>query len=155
MFVTDVSQNKKLPIVVEPVATADYKKITKKQYSFNWRLEKESLVYKLTQTGQTDILGLMSIAYFDAVKRLQIRLLAVAKEHIGANKNIERIAGCLFAYAAKLAIMRYGAMAAMSLLPKTELGQHYMDQYGFEQAGRSLFIEGKLLLKLLRNYDYD
>jgi len=42
-----------------------------------------------------------------------------------------------------------------SLTPKTALGQHYMDKYGFEQAGQNLFMEGKRLIKLLKEYDYD
>ena len=129
--------------------------MTKKHFSFNWKLEKSRAVYKLTTRGRTDILGLMSLSFFDDEQRIEIRLLAVAEQHKGSDKKIDRIAGNLIAFAARMSFKKYGAMAAISLVPKTELGQYYMDKYGFQQAGLSLFMEGKELMKLLKEYDYD
>jgi len=155
MYVTVVSSNQKLPAIVEPVGEADFKTITKKRFSFNWKLEKVGTVYKLTAKGETDILGLISITSFDNEQRIEIKLLAVVKDHIGDGKQIDRIAGNLIAFAARLAYKQYGAMAAISLIPKTELRRHYTSKYGFEPAGLSLFMYGNQLIKLLKEYDYD
>lgn len=141
--------------IIDPVDAKDYKGISKARYFFNWNLEKDYRVYKLCQKGQTDILGLMSLAFIDAEYRVEIRLLALLKENVGKDKLISRIAGNLFAFAARLSITMFGQMAAISLVPKTDLGQHYMDAYDFEQAGRSLFIEGSRLFDLLKRYDHD
>jgi formate dehydrogenase assembly factor FdhD len=64
----------------------------------------------------------MSLEFFDEEYRIEIRLMAVMKEQIGRHKTLDRIAGNLFAFAAKLPITKYGAIAAVSLVPKTELG---------------------------------
>jgi hypothetical protein len=97
----------------------------------------------------------VSFEFFDEEYRIEIRLMAVLKEQIGRNKTLDRIAGNLFAFASKLSIIKYGALAAVSLVPKTELGQYYMDKYGFEQAADSLFLEGLSLLRLIYEYDHD
>ncbi len=140
---------------IELLNQLDFKKITKKRYSLDWRTEKEQIIYKIILEGQTDILGLMSIAYYESESRIHVRLFAVAVENIGKEKLYERIAGTLLAFAARDAIKLFGAKAAISLTPKTSLGQHYMDEYGFEQAGISLFMEGQSLQKILKTYVYD
>jgi hypothetical protein len=155
MFVIDLLGDSKLPVIIERVVDIDYKALTANNYSFKWGLEKENIVYKLRVKKQTGILGLMSIEYFDNEERIEIKLLEVGKENVGSGKSVERIAGNLIAYAARLAIKKYGVNAAISLIPKTLLSRHYIDVYHFEQAGRSLFIEGKSILKLLNEYDYD
>ena len=60
-----VADNLKLPASIEPVIESDYKRITKKRYSFNWKIEKGGSVYKLTLRGDSDILGLMSLVFFE------------------------------------------------------------------------------------------
>lgn len=155
MFLTVLPGNQKLPVAIVLVTDADYKTISRKRYSFNWKLEKTKQVYKLTVKGEQDILGLISLAFIDEEQRIAINLLSVAIEHIGKSKQLDRIAGNLLAFSARLAIKKYGAFAAISLIPKTLLGQYYMDKYGFEQAGLSLFMEGRKLIKLLKEYDYD
>jgi len=155
MYLLNLSDGKKLPASIERLVNAELKKITKNRYSFNWKLEAGYTIYKISTEDSLDILGLMSIQYFDREQRMHVRLLAVSAENIGENKMIERIAGNLFAFAARLALKKYGATAAISLVPKTVLAQHYMDKYGFEQAGISLFIEGAKLIDLLNKYYYD
>jgi N-acetylglutamate synthase-like GNAT family acetyltransferase len=154
MYVIELP-DKKRPVSIDTVVDSDYNLITKKKYAFNWKLEKEKTVYKLKIKGQPDILGLISIEYFTKEERIEIRLLAVSKENEGKGKTIDRIAGNLIAYAARLAIQAYGVNAAISLVPKTKLAQHYIKKYGFEPAGLSLFMDGKNLLALLKEYDYD
>ncbi len=111
---TVVSSDQKLPASIEQVVDADYKRITKRRYFFNWKLEKVRTVYKLTAKGETDILGLMSLAFFASEQRIEIKLLAVVAEHVRDDKGIDRIAGNLIAFAAHLAYKKYGAMAAQS-----------------------------------------
>jgi len=155
MFITAVNSRYKFPVIICPVETINYKKITKSKYSFNWKIEKNYSVYKIFEEGKSEILGLVSFEFFDEEYRIEIRLMAVLKEQIGRNKTLDRIAGNLFAFASKLSIIKYGALAAVSLVPKTELGQYYMDKYGFEQAADSLFLEGLSLLRLIYEYDHD
>ena len=155
MHVIEAAASKKHSVSIEPLTYSDFDGITKKRYSFNWKSEKGQRVYKLTLPEQTEILGLISMEVNDDESRINIRLLAVSKENIGRAKLYERIAGSLFAYAGHMALDRYGVSAAISLKPKTRLGQHYMDEYGFEQAGINLFMEGKNLRNLLKYYDND
>jgi len=153
MHLTQVSSTKRFPVVIEPLTKEEFGTITKRRYSFNWKTEKEQLVYKLRIAGQDDILGLMSLEFHDAEYRVHVRLVAVSKENKGKGKLFERIAGSLFAYAAMLALEKYGELAAISLRPKTELGQHYMDEYGFKQSGISLSMEGRALYNLFNKYE--
>lgn len=155
MFLTVVSSAQKRTATIQKVTNADYKRITKKEYFFNWRLEKLYDVYKLTIENDEAILGLISVDRFDSEYRIDIRLLSVSVEHFGTKKKIDRIAGNLIAFAGRLAIARYGKLAAISLTPKTTLGQHYMNKYGFEQAGKNLFMIWGGIQKLLKEYDYD
>ena len=155
MHLIEVSTGKKYPVSIEIINESDFKEITKKRYSFNWKAEKEQTIYKIIPEGQTDFFELMSIKYYKSKSRIHVRLLAVSIENKGRGKLYERISGNLLAFAARDAIKLFGSKAAISLTPKTSLGQHYMDEYGFEQAGISLFMEGKNLQKLLKTYHYD
>lgn len=83
--------------------------------------------------------------------RVHLNLLEVSTRHQGKNKEIDLIAGCLIAFAAALAIKR-GYYGFVSLLPKTELIDHYQDKYGFRQYGRYLGIEGSSSQTLINQY---
>jgi len=155
MFVTEISSDIEHPIEISAITEKEYKTITKIRYSFNWKAERSTgSVFKLRIMGQSDILGLMSVVNVDAEQRIEIKLLASSKENIGSHKQFDRIAGNMIAYAAIMALRKYGAEAAISLVPKTELYYHYINKYGFQPAGRSLFIAGTEILKLLKKYDY-
>ncbi len=155
MLLRVVATGRFLGAVIEPVEEADYKTIKKKSFFFDWNAEKDGMTYKLRANGDRGILGLMSVAYFDEEQRINIRLLAVAKEQVGVGKKIDGIAGNLIAFAARMSSNRYGELAAVSLIPKTALRKHYMDKYGFQPAGRGLFIFGSTLYALLNEYRYD
>ena len=155
VFLTHLRDNRRLPVTIEKVTDIDFKSITVKRFAFNWKLERSRTVYKLSLKGTSDILGLMALNFVNEEQRIEIKLLAVAIEQVGRNKTMDRIAGNLLAYAARLAVKHFGAWAAISLIPKTALKQHYMDKYGFGSSGISLFMEGRELAKLLKNYDYD
>lgn len=50
----------------------------------------------------------MSLEFYDAESRVEVRLIAAAKEHIGANKLVDRVVGNLLASSAKIALAKYG-----------------------------------------------
>lgn len=155
MFLLTIPGNKKIPVKIRIVEDADFKVISAKRFSFNWRKERDKQLYKLVAGIEEEILGLMSLVIFDDEQRIEISLLAVAKEQVGEQKSLYRIAGNLIAYAGRLAITRYGARGAISLIPKTRLIEHYMNKYGFEIAGKSLLLDGDALMGLLKLYDHD
>jgi hypothetical protein len=155
MFLTELSSGKKTPCEITPLADADYKSITKKRYSFNWKTEKQYDVYKINLIGNDDILGIMSLQYYDEEYRIQIRLIAVSSENLGKQKKVGGIAGNLIAYACFIALKRYEALAAVSLIPKTELAHHYITEYGFESTGKQLFLDEHKLHRLLKMYGYE
>jgi hypothetical protein len=95
----------------------------------------------------------MSLALWDTEYRIEIKLLAVSKENVGTSKIYDHISGSLIAFAARLSIKKYGADAAVSLVPKTLIAKHYIDKYGFEAAGKSLFIQGGKLYNLIEKYE--
>lgn len=153
MYVMRVPGGEKIPVSILLVKESDFKKITKKRYFFNWKIEKSYTVYKLETRDQKDILGLISIDIIEEEKRIEIRLIALAKEQVGIYKTLDRIAGNLFAFAARLAVKKFGVFAAVSLMPKTSLRKYYMNKYGFEQAGNNIFLEGKSLLSIIKKFD--
>lgn len=152
MFISRASDQKKMSIRIGLVENSDYKNITKTRFSFDWKKEKTNQVYKLTLDGEEDILGLVSISFFENEERVEIRLLAVSIENVGKNKIYIGIAGELIAFVARIALRKYGALAAVSLVSKTEIEQHYIDKYGFERAGKSLCLDGIRLIKLIEEY---
>jgi hypothetical protein len=152
MYLIEVCNSKKHPVSIGSLTEEELNGLNKKIFFFNWKKERKYNLFKLCIAGQEDILGLLSVEFYDAEYRVHVRLLAASKENVGNKKLFQRIAGCLFAYTAMLAIKKYGENAAISLRPKTELGQYYMDEYGFEQAGISLFMEGKTLQQLFKKY---
>lgn len=153
MFVTEVFSGHKLPVTIENVSEGDFKEINSRRYWFNWKKTKKEIVYKLCIQGKSDILGLIWIEPVAAETRIEIKLLCASRENVGPDKIIDGIVGNLLAFAARLAVTDYGPGAAISLIPKTTLAQYYMDRYGFEQAGRSLFMTGRRLSDLLRKYE--
>ena len=137
-------------IVVERVNDEDYQKITKSKYFFNWKIEKENVVYKLRLEDNEEILGLMSLVIFEKEERLEIKLLAVSKENRGRTKVYEGIAENLIGYACREAVKLYDYNGCVSLIPKDELRKHYAEKYGMLSGGYHLFLEGKPLFELIK-----
>jgi len=135
---------------IEEVEFADYKKIEENEnFTFDWFLEERNEVYKIFLSGEdNDILGLISLMDIPEELRIHINLIEVAKIHVGEQKRLDNIAGCLIAFACSIAFKRgYGGF--VSFLPKTKLIDLYQDKYGFRQFGRMLamqFERSKLLI---------
>lgn len=96
-------------------------------------------------------MGLISITNFPDELRTHINLVESSNENKGNNKIIDRIAGCLIAFAVQTAFEN-GYLGFTSLVPKTSLINLYVTKYGFSQYGRQLAIERKAAIKLIQKY---
>lgn len=153
MQVVKVKTGERKKVIISEAAPEDFKQLVKKRYSFEWRKYKDRIpVYKLQIKDENDILGVMGLEDWPEEKRVEIKLLACSEENKGKTKIYEGIAGCLIAYACRLAVTRYGIMACVSLIPKTELIDHYVRKYNMKYAGWQLYLEGKDLINLLNKY---
>jgi hypothetical protein len=137
MTVVDVRTGESYEISISPVTKTEYGSLSKQQFWFNWKAEIDFDVFKLRIKGSDDILGLISLESIESESRIEIRLLAVSKENRGKNKKFDKIAGNLIAFAGIQAIKKFGEWACISLVPKTELIEHYQVKYFMIQAGRS------------------
>ncbi len=86
---------------------------------------------------------------------MHIRLLTVAKENAGSRKVFENVAGNLIAHVAKLAVTEFGALACVSLRPKSSIAKHYIDKYNMRITGKTLSLEVPEILDLINHYDKD
>ena len=155
MTVTEVKSGKKHKTEIVPIVAEDYESITKYRFWFNWKTERDYDVYKLRIRGTDDILGLVSLETLHEESRIEIRLLAVSKENRGMHKKYEHIAGNLIAFACIISVKLFGEWACVSLVPKTKLIDHYMTKYSMLQSGKSLFLDGRELIELIKRYDYE
>ena len=134
--------------IIEKVKNQDLKKIQKtNQLSFDWLKETGNEIYKIRLENSEKVIGLLSITDIPEELRVHINLIESSKENIGKNKEFENIAGCLIAFACKIAFLK-GYDGFVSLIPKTKLIGHYQKQYGFISVGRqmSVFMESSNLL---------
>ena len=150
--ITERKNGQKWKADINPVAEKDYKQITQKRYFFNWKEEQKYQVLKLSLKDKDDILGLMSLELIPAEFRIRISLLALSAENVGRAGRYEGIAGCLIAYACRLAVSQFGEKACVSLVPKTKLRQYYINEYGMLTAGNSLYLADEPLLQILSKY---
>ena len=136
---------------IEKVEAKELKAIHKsKQFGFDWRLEKEYEVYKIIDKDEK-IHGLMSLKNIPHELRIHVNLIENPNDNRGKLKTIERAAGCLLAFAVQIAFTKkYHGF--VSLQPKTELVNLYVNKYGFSQYGRLLGIEGSDANELISKY---
>lgn len=153
MEITIVVTGEKKEVIIRPVEDEDYEFLTKKRYSFVWkRLKGEASLYKLSISGDEDILGVMALIDERGDSRIEIKLLASSKENVGPEKIHEGIAGCSIAYACRESVKKYAEKACVSLVPKTKLKVKYMNKYGMMDGGRQVYLEGRPLLDLIAKY---
>jgi hypothetical protein len=153
MEIVDVRTGIRKKVIITRAEIGDFKTLTKKRYSFSWKTIRElTAVYKLCIEGNDDIFGVIGLINWSEEKRIEIKLLASSAENIGKEKHYSGIAGCLIAFACREAVIQFGIEACVSLVPKTELIEHYMNNYYMQNAGRQLYLDGPNLMKLLKNY---
>ncbi len=155
MNIVECLTGKVYPIEILPVENTDYKSLSKARYFFDWKEERKQEVFKLVMKGQKDILGLVSIERIPAEWRIHIRLLTVSKENAGSGKIFENIAGNLICYVAKIAVADFGALACVSLRPKSSIAQHYIEKYNMHVAGTTLSLEVPEIINLINQFDHD
>lgn len=155
MYIFEVSSGISKKVVISRLDPADFTKLTRKRYFFSWKSLKQTAVYKLNIEGEEDILGVMALVDYPTEKRIEIKLLANSIENQGKNKKYDRIAGCLIAYACRLSTDKYLKDACVSLIPKTELLNHYKQKYCMIYGGWHLYLEGDALHKLIKEYSYE
>lgn len=124
-----------------------------KQFQFDWDREQNYDVFKIVskEGADKDILGLLSLIDFPKESRIHINLIENAKKHKGTNKEIDKIAGCLLAFAVKTSFGK-GYLGFVSLVPKTALIGLYVNKYGFSQYGQQLGIENLDAAQLVDKY---
>ncbi len=136
------------------VEEQDYKIVKKsKQFQFDWTKEKTNHVFKIVKSNEehSDILGLLSVINISEELRIHINLLENSNENKGKSKKVDRIAGCLIAFAVQLSFEK-GYLGFTSLIPKTELIALYVKKYGFSQFGKQLAIERQAAIELIQKY---
>jgi len=123
------------------------------QFGFNWDEERQYQVFKIVKTNEEDAIihGLISLINIPNEMRIHISLIENSNDNKGKNKKIDRIAGCLLAFAVGVAFEK-GYSGFTSLVPKTELIGLYVNKYGFSQYGRQLAIETEDAIQLIQKY---
>ena len=120
-------------------------------FSFNWELEESNELFNLTQSVGNEIIGLISITTIAEELRIHINLIESSIHNRGESKIIKNIAHCLISYACKQSFA-LGYDGFVSLYPKTELIDYYINEFGFEQFGRHLAVYGKNSYVLINKY---
>ena len=153
MEILEVKSGLRKPVVVRSVEEKDLKKLTKRRYSFRWKaLKGVAEIYTLQIEEEEDILGVMGLVDVPEERRIEIKLLANAKENQGRNNVYDRVAGCLIAFACNRAAKKYEDDACVSLVPKTNLVKHYMHKYHMVHKGRQLCLEEEALSYIIKKY---
>ena len=155
MKIEETSTGKEYPVEILPVEGEDFSSLGKVRYFFDWRIERNQEVYKLQMTGSSDILGIVSMERIPDEWRIHIRLLTVSKENKRSGKKYDKIAGNLITHIAKIAVLEFGELACVSLKPKSQIAQHYIDKYNMNVTGMTLSIEVPEILDLINLYDHD
>lgn len=156
MQIIEVASGLRRAVIIGRVDDADYKVLTKSRYSFSWKaFRKEAVVYKLRIEGSEEILGVMALVEHADECRVEIKLLANSKENIGADKHYDGIAGCLIAFAGRVAVNKFSDDACISLIPKTELKGYYMQKYHMLNAGWQLYLEKESLARVIKKYFHE
>jgi hypothetical protein len=153
MTIQETSSGKIYNVEILPVEDIDFNSIDKKRYFFDWKTERAYEIYKLKIINSNDILGIISLERIPEEWRVHIRLLTVSLENKGANKIFDNIAANLITHAAKIAVAEYAELACVSLKPKSNIAQHYIDKYNMNITGMTLSLEVPEILNLINTYD--
>ena len=149
MFVLEETSNEKINVKVIPIEDTELQKI--QNFQFDWEKEKNFETFKLVVNGTNEILGFLSLDRNFEELRIEIRLLELSKNNIGSKRKYNRIAGILISYACKLSFQS-GFYGFVSLIPKTNLINHYIETYGFVKYGLHLAIELESSESLMHKY---
>lgn len=153
MTIRETSSGKIYNVEILRVEDIDFMSIDKKRYFFDWKTERAYEIYKLKIINSNDILGIISLERIPQEWRIHIRLLTVSLENKGANKKFDNIAANLITHVAKIAVLEFAEFACVSLKPKSNIAQHYIDKYNMNVTGMTLSLEVPEILNLIKTYD--
>lgn len=152
MKLIDLEKRLEFKAEILKVENEDYLLINKsEQFEFDWTKEKENHVFKILKKDDDEVLGLLSIINYPEEWRVHINLLENSNQNKGKDKKVDKIAGCLLAFAARLAFEK-GYLGFVSFIPKTELIGLYIKKYGFSLFGNQLAIEKQASIDLIEKY---
>ncbi|WP_116128481.1 hypothetical protein, partial [Lewinella sp. IMCC34183] len=125
-----------LASTIEKLREEDYRWLSSsRDFQFDWSTEKKNEVYKICLVDEVKtVLGVMSLTDISEEFRIHLNLIEVADTQRGKKKTIDNVAGCLIAFACRLAFAS-GYLGFVSLQPKTKLIHYYQSAYGFQQYG--------------------
>lgn len=155
MNIIEIATGQTHLVEVVAVEKGDFENLPADRYFFDWNKEADFEIFKLTIKGKDDILGLISFETIIEEMRIHIRLLTVSRENVGKDKIYDKIIGNLLTYAAKRAVRDFAEWACISLRPKTQIAQHYIDKYKMDTTGMTLSLEVPKILELIELYDHD
>lgn len=161
MYIQDVKSGEKIEVAIELGSVQDLKIIKNDpEFKFDWSKYQGKEVYKLHILNEEKIQGLMCLIDHvdEETNAIEIELLEVRDENIGKKKKLDRISGCLIAFACRESIKR-GHDGYFFLIPKSELIEHYHAKYHLayiRPIGKNLtgimVGEEKLSRKLIKEY---
>ena len=151
MFIENSKTGEKLKASVLQCTSEEVEQLDGSRFEFDWVFESSFTIFRLEILSSNEILGLMSIDLIPLELRLEIRLLELSKENVGSQRRFENVAGILIASACKISF-KMGFFGFVSLIPKTQLIEHYKSRYGFEQYGRHLAVDMERSELLIKKY---
>lgn len=154
MILINLETNEELVGIIGKISKEEIVELKEnKNFTFDWSIEKDKEVYKISVKDKKTILGLMSLIDYPNEIRIHLNLLESRKDQRGKSKKIGNIVGCLIAFACRESFKKgYGGF--VSLIPKTELITYYKN-YGFVEAGVLLAIWEENSRKLITKYFRD
>jgi len=155
MIIVESSSGHELQVEVVPIENDDFTSLNEERYFFDWASEMQNEIFKLRIVGASEILGLVSLERIPSELRVHVSLLTVSKENVGSSKKYKNIAGNLLAHVAKVAVLQDGENACFSLRPKTELVQHYVEEYNMSVTGVTLSMIVPEILELIKRFDHE
>jgi hypothetical protein len=133
MKIVSCESGEEFEAVIGRATESDLRRVKRERtFGFDWTQYGNCEVYKLTRKAYPEILGLMAIQEKPQPGFQYVEMIAIqsSKPNIGSRKIYDNIAGCLIAYACKIAF-KNGCEGYVRLQPKTALYDHYITKYGF------------------------
>lgn len=142
----------KVEAVIEQLSLQEIKRLKgSKRFLFDWSTEVGKEVYRISLTGETHILGLISLVDIPEELRIHINLIESSEENKGSTKQYDLIPGCLIGFACQMAFEKgYGGF--VSLVSKTKLIDYYRNKFGFLSMGNHMVVFGESAQEIIVKY---
>lgn len=140
MKIIDIELDIEVQAEITKATKKDIKMISKaKTFVFDWRIYERSdeyEIFKLCIEETKEILGLMCLKDWPerGHKYVEVVTLELRSDQIGRRKKYTRMAGCLFAFAARVSFQK-GHDGWLMLIAKTKTAPVFEKEYGFFHLG--------------------